>query len=134
MSIIAGQGEGGSRTVLDYLPKVFPVETGVTYGVVSHFVAPAPVAATVVLLAFALTTPLALWWHGLRVQQTPPLPQYVIRIAAFFAWSFHTEAPLLWHPVLSNRVLSAIAVVVGLVALLVLHHASRKANGRNSWI
>ncbi len=125
MSIIAGQGEGGSRTVLDYLPKVFPLETALPYGLLAHLLEVSPKAASIILLAFALMTPLALWLHGLRVHQQPPALQYVVRTAAFLVWSCHPNDPLIGDQAISGKLLSLISAAIGLLSLLLLQRQRR---------
>lgn len=117
MSIIVGQGEGGSRTVLDYLPVVFPLETALPHALLVRLVEPSATATSIITLTFASMTPLALWLHALRVQQSPPLLQYVARTATFLAWGALGIA--------SSRWIAGGAAAVAGVAMVLLARAHR---------
>jgi hypothetical protein len=120
MSIIAGQGEGGCRTVLDTLPVVFPIETALPHALLVCLVQPSATATAVITLTFVSMTPLALWLHALRLQQAPPLLQYVARTATFLAWS------ALGVP--SSQWIAGGAAAVAAVAMVLLERAPRGAD------
>ncbi len=115
-----GNPPGEPATFLDLLPKLIPVEIVVSYGVLITLIGSSTVAAPTILIAFAIMTPLALWLQGLRVQQVPAVPQYVVRTAAFLAWAFHTSNPLAPHPPVPNWVVALGATAIGLLGALLL--------------
>lgn len=120
MSIIVGQGEGGSRTVLDYLPAVFPLETVLACALLLRWAEPSPAAELLISIVFAAMTPLLLWLHGLRVQHVPLFAQYAARIAVFMSWALVSIDSLRERLAIASWMAESGAVAVGLLAMAML--------------
>lgn len=129
MTIIGGQGEGGSRTVLDYLPAVFPLETTLPCALLLRWAEPSPAASLLIAIAFASMTPLLLWLHGLRVQQAPRLAQYVARTAVFAAWALASVDSLRERLAMESWMADGGAVGVGVIAMALLARRRRDLRG-----
>jgi hypothetical protein len=103
---------------------VFPIETAVGHGLLVRWVEPSAAATAVITLTFASMTPLALWLHALRVQQSPPLLQYVARTATFLVWSALGDT--------SSRWIAGGAAAIAAVAVVLLERAQRGADQREN--
>lgn len=126
MSIVVGQGEGGSRTVLDYLPAVFPLETALPCALLLRWADPSPASTLLIITAFASMTPLLLWLHGLQVQQAPLLAQYLARTAVFVGWALASIDSLRERLAIPSWMTDGGAVVAGVLAMALLQRRQRQ--------